>query len=75
MLLSDSVVLNFEKGSPIGLAFNRLAFDRLKTVAEASRGVKPETLPRLMAELERRLVEAESVFGQIALPEEHDVQH
>jgi tetratricopeptide (TPR) repeat protein len=62
-LLSDSVALNVEKGSPIGLAFNRRALDAL------GRGAGPSAE---RAEVERRLVAAEAVLGRIKLAGEHD---
>jgi len=36
-LLADSSALNFEKGSPIGLAFNRRAFDALQQALDEAR--------------------------------------
>ena len=62
-VLSDSVALNVEKGSPIGLAFNRRALDAL------GRGLGPSAEA---AEVERRLVAAEAVLGRMKLPGEHD---
>ncbi len=74
-LLADSVGLNFEKGSPIGLAFNRRAFFALQMAAQQALGEKAEHLPRLLTEVERRLVEAEAVLGQLTLPGEGDAGH
>jgi len=69
-LLADSIGLNFEKGSPIGLAFNRRVFNALWIAAQQAESEKAEHLPRLMAEVERRLVQAEAVLGQLTLPGE-----
>jgi tetratricopeptide (TPR) repeat protein len=74
-LLADSVALNFDKGSPIGLAFNRRAFNTLQKVAEQAHGGSGGALPRLLGEVEHRLVEAEAVFGQLALPGEVHARH
>ena len=73
-LLADSVGLNFEKGSPIGLAFNRRALNALQIAAEQAHDEKAEHLPRLLAEVTRRLVQAEAVLGQLTLPGESDAR-
>jgi tetratricopeptide (TPR) repeat protein len=74
-LLADSVALNFDKGSPIGLAFNRRAFNTLQKVADQAHGGPGGELPRLLGEVEHRLVEAEAVFGQLVLPGEVHARH
>ena len=74
-LLADSVTLNFDKGSPIGLAFNRRAFDALRKAATQARGGSSEALPRLLGEVEHRLAKAEGVLGQLVLPGEVHARH
>ena len=74
-LLADSVALNFEKGSPIGLAFNRRAFHALHMAVEQAHGEKADALPRLLTEVERRLIQAEAILGQLTLPGESDARH
>ncbi|MDH3598467.1 MAG: tetratricopeptide repeat protein [Candidatus Tectomicrobia bacterium] len=74
-LLADSVALNVDKGSPIGLAFNRRAFDALRKAAAHAHDQSGEALPRLLGEVEHRLVEAEAVLGQLVLPGEVPARH
>jgi tetratricopeptide (TPR) repeat protein len=62
-VLSDSITLNFEKGSPIGLAFNRRALDALTRVV----GDSPT-----LGEARARLEVAENVLGRMKLPGEGD---
>jgi len=69
-LLANSIALNVEKGSPIGLAFNRQTFTLLSRAAAQAHGVKSERLRGAMSEVERRLVEAETVLGRLPLPGE-----
>ena len=66
-VLSDSVALNFEKGSPIGLAFNRRALAALEGAIEAA-GERPAAL----ADTRLRLHAAEDALGRMKLPGEHD---
>ena len=61
-VLGDSIELNYEKGSPIGLAYNRRAIARLRDTIGESAG----------AEVLEKLVRAESVLGQVSLPPEPD---
>jgi len=74
-LLADSVTLNFDKGTPVGLAFNRRAFDALRRVAQQAHGESGGALPRLLGEVEHRLVEAEAVLGRLVLPGEANARH
>ncbi|APR75301.1 Putative LuxR-family transcriptional regulator [Minicystis rosea] len=67
-VLSDSVTLNFEKGSPIGLAFNRRALDALDRAPGAGRS----STRALLDETRARLEAAESVLGRLSLPGEKD---
>jgi tetratricopeptide (TPR) repeat protein len=69
-LLADSITLNFEKGSPLGLAVNRRAFDALSQSAAQAQGPAAEQLRGALAEVERQLVQAESILGRMMLPEE-----
>ncbi|MFT3776646.1 MAG: hypothetical protein QM820_65750 [Minicystis sp.] len=66
-VLSDSVALNFEKGSPIGLAFNRRALAALERVAGGSREAAA-----MLDETRARLEAAERVLGRMKLPGERD---
>jgi hypothetical protein len=66
-VLGDSIALNVEKGSPIGLAFNRRAFDALACTVRGTDGAG-EALGRV----ERELAEAEAVLGRMRLPGEAD---
>jgi tetratricopeptide (TPR) repeat protein len=74
-LLADSVTLNFDKGAPIGLAFNRRALDALRKAAAQAHGESGGELSRLLGEVEHRLVEAEAVLGQLVLPGEVNARH
>lgn len=69
-LLADSITLNFEKGSPIGLAFNRRAFEALAQAAAPVQGPEAERLRSALQEVESRLSQAESVLGRLVLPGE-----
>ena len=64
-MLSDSIMLNVEKGSPVGLAFNR---STLRVLTQALAGQTPENsaLRGKVNELERRLKQAEDDIGQLA---------
>ncbi len=65
-LLGDSIALNADKGSPIGLAFNRKTLNLLTEAL--ARGSASESARTELEMLERRLAEAESVFGRLSLP-------
>jgi hypothetical protein len=69
-LLANSITLNFEKGSPLGLAVNRRAFEGIAQAAAQAQGSEAEQLRNAVAEVERRIVQAESVLGRVELPEE-----
>jgi tetratricopeptide (TPR) repeat protein len=66
-VLGDSIALNLEKGSPIGLAYNRRALEALVRSAPPSAG-----LSEGIKEIASRLMTAESVLGRISLPGERD---
>jgi tetratricopeptide (TPR) repeat protein len=66
--LGDSISLNFEKGSPIGLAFNRRALEVLAQAAAQGQGPEVESFRSALQEVESRLTQAESVLGRLALP-------
>lgn len=74
-LLADSVALNFEKGSPIGLAFNRRAFDALQQAANQVQTPETATLLGVLEDVDRRLTQAERVLGQLTLPDERYARH
>ena len=67
-LLADSINLNFQKGSPLGLAVNRRALEALVRTAAQEQGPEAERLQSAVAEVERRLVQAESILGRMVLP-------
>jgi tetratricopeptide (TPR) repeat protein len=71
-LLSDSITLNFEKGSPLGLAFNRRTLGLLGNAATQTHHPGVENLHAALAEIETRLTQAESVLGRVVLPGEVD---
>jgi tetratricopeptide (TPR) repeat protein len=73
-LLADSVGLNFEKGSPIGLAFNRLALEALRQTANEVQTPETTNLLDMLGEIEHRLTQAERVLGQLTLPGEPHVR-
>ena len=64
-LLEQSIALNFEKGSPLGLAHNREALDR---IARAIAPLNHLRLRQAEQRLRDRLTQAESVLGQVELP-------
>ena len=64
-LLGESVTFNLEKGSPIGLAFNRRAFDALAEAAASDGDAEP-----IIADVDERLTAAEAVLGRMSLPGE-----
>jgi hypothetical protein len=67
-LLADSITLNIDKGSPIGLAFNRQALGALARAAAQPHGPGAAQLKGALADLEARLAQAEAVFGRVELP-------
>lgn len=71
-LLGDSILLNREKGSPIGLAFNRRALTALvEAVGDAAGdGAASDEVVTALAEVQRRLDAAETTIGRIELPGE-----
>lgn len=66
LLLADSVTLNHQKGSVLGVAFNRRSFE------EAKRKIGPDHAAPSRAEVEARLAQAEEELGTIVLPGEPD---
>ena len=69
-LLADSITLNGEKGSPIGLAFNRRALGALANAAAQVHGPEAESVRGALEEVETRLAQTEAVFGRLVLPGE-----
>jgi tetratricopeptide (TPR) repeat protein len=69
-LLDNSITLNFEKGSPFGLAVNRRALSALADAAAQAHDPGAQSLRGGMEEVERRLTQAESVLGRMELPGE-----
>jgi tetratricopeptide (TPR) repeat protein len=74
-LLTSSIALNFEKGSPIGLAFNRRTFEALHVAARQGHAPDAQGLWGALREVEGQLVQAESVLGRLVLPGEGDPRH
>jgi tetratricopeptide (TPR) repeat protein len=66
-LLADSITLNIDKGSPIGLAFNRQALGALARAAAQTHGPGAAQLKGVLADLEGRLAQAEAAFGRVGL--------
>lgn len=64
-MLADSIARNVDKGSPIGLAFNRRAFAALQNAARQEHGPGASKLEGTLREVENRLAQAESIFGQL----------
>jgi hypothetical protein len=73
-LLANSITLNVEKGSPIGLAFNRQALGALTKAATQAHGPDTERLRGVVADLASRLAQAEAVLGRVGLPGEASSQ-
>jgi tetratricopeptide (TPR) repeat protein len=66
-VLGDSVALNVEKGSPIGLAYNRRAFDALARAADGAGNASAA-----LGQVEQELAEAEALLGRMKVPGETD---
>lgn len=62
--LATSIALNYQKGSPMGLAFNRSALVQLQT----GLGPRAAEMQPGLRELEQRLTAAEGVVGRGAVP-------
>jgi tetratricopeptide (TPR) repeat protein len=69
-LLANSIMLNVDKGSPIGLAFNRQTLGALARAATQVHGPDAAKLRGALADVEGRLTQAESVLGRVRLPGE-----
>lgn len=73
LVLGDSITLNREKGSPIGLAFNRRSLDKLQAaIVELGTGGGPadETVVKALADIREHLESAEAVLGRIRIASE-----
>jgi tetratricopeptide (TPR) repeat protein len=66
MVLGDSIALNLDKGSPIGLAFNRRAYDALRR--ELADVPSPD-VQRALVEVGSQLERAEGMLGRVPLPD------
>jgi hypothetical protein len=69
-LLADSISLNFEKGSALGLAFNRRALVTLRQTMAQAHGPEAERFQDAFAAVDSRLTQAESILGRVVLPGE-----
>ena len=67
-LLANAITLNVEKGSPIGLAFNRHTLGALAKAAAQAHGPGTVHLQGVLADIEGRLAQAEAVLGRVGLP-------
>lgn len=66
-LLGGSISLNLDKGSPLGLAFNRRALDALvRQLSDSER----RDLRDALSSVARKLEAAEATLGRVELPEE-----
>jgi tetratricopeptide (TPR) repeat protein len=73
-LLDNSITLNFEKGSPLGLAVDRCALSAMAdAVAQADGRPGVGDIRDAMQAVERRLTQAESALGRLELPGEERV--
>jgi tetratricopeptide (TPR) repeat protein len=66
MVLGDSIALNLDKGSPIGLAFNRRAYDALRRDLV---DVPSPDVQLALSEVGNQLERAEAVLGRVAMPD------
>ena len=67
IVLADSITLNLEKGSPIGLAFNR------RTLTALAQDISPHSeAAETLRHLADQLAAAEGTLGRIKLPGERD---
>lgn len=69
-LLANSITFNFQKGSPLGLAFNRRAFETLEKAVSRIRAPQAAQTQGLIQQIEEQLSEAEAVLGRLVLPGE-----
>jgi tetratricopeptide (TPR) repeat protein len=69
-LLDNSIRLNFEKGSPLGLAVNRRALSTIADAVAQTQGRGGGDLRGAVEEVEHHLTQAESVLGRMELPGE-----
>ncbi len=67
-VLGASIALNFEKGAPLGVAFNRRAFDQLLQHLQTQRTTLTTALQQQIQQTEALLLEAERMLGRVALP-------
>lgn len=67
-VLGASIALNFEKGAPLGVAFNRRAFDQLLQHLQTQRITPTTALQQQIQQTEALLLEAERMLGRVALP-------
>jgi tetratricopeptide (TPR) repeat protein len=71
-LLANSLGINFEKGSPLGIAFNRRAFEALAHAAAQTHDPDSKDVRNALAQVESHLTQAEAVLGRLVLPGEAD---
>ncbi|MBU50909.1 MAG: hypothetical protein CL920_19675 [Deltaproteobacteria bacterium] len=63
-LLQESILLNLQKGTPLGLAFNRRSFEQLKTLTAQA---PTEQHLQAMEALSDLMNRAESILGKISI--------
>ncbi len=67
-VLAASIALNLEKGAPLGLAFNRRAFEQLLRHLQTQHTAPSAALQQHLEQAEALLVEAERRLGRVPLP-------
>lgn len=71
-LLAESLAFNVDKGSPLGLAFNRRALAKLEDALGESLPLDREGVSARLTGLKLDIAEAEAMLGAIKLPGESD---
>jgi tetratricopeptide (TPR) repeat protein len=67
-LLAESITLNTEKGSPLGLAFNRKALRVIADAVGEGDPARAQSHAPALEQIVRRLDEAQAVIGTVSLP-------
>lgn len=66
-VLANSITLNEEKGSPLGLAYNRQAIEALEKATESGNGGGAD-FDEALSELRARIHEAQAYWGEVPIP-------
>ena len=67
-LLGESIGLNLENGSPLGLAYNRKAVETIEAAVASSGGDVRPGLRNALSAVARRLEAAEATLGRVTIP-------